>query len=312
MKFYILTSRRLDYLFRHHINIPKEDMVIVINSLDDDYVSQAEEYCKSENLEYHITESNGNPGRGKNSVLDLFLASDDEYMVQVDADDYITRDGYRLYKHIAELGDVDAVVLRNQRAYRNNRLVDDDVEIMFKENEPPKGRPPHPSLDWPYKQYKEHFTKYDTLHPSDIQERARKMFVCYRWMDMFMEKHEFIEKNSRPVLFSRRAASMVRFPEDIGLADDTAVYLDLKTMHFDGQLDVACHDESAVTTYIYNEFDSGQSMKNHGSSLKNSERESEEYVKRTGFIYSYIPILYDVFKTRKHTLATENLPPLEI
>ena len=44
----------------------------------------------SEGIEHYVTESDGTPATGKNSVLRLFLESDNEYMVQVDGDDMIT------------------------------------------------------------------------------------------------------------------------------------------------------------------------------------------------------------------------------
>ena len=59
MKFYILTSDHFTKLLRHnspkYSNIPKEDMVIVINSLNKDYVKKAEKYCKDVGIEYYIT-----------------------------------------------------------------------------------------------------------------------------------------------------------------------------------------------------------------------------------------------------------------
>ena len=54
--------------------------------------------CVSEGIEHYVTESDGTPATGKNSVLRLFLESDNEYMVHVDGDDMITPYGRNLYR----------------------------------------------------------------------------------------------------------------------------------------------------------------------------------------------------------------------
>ena len=119
MKFYILVNRKLEYLKDHLKTIPRSDQVVVINSLDNDFIDQASAYCQEMSIEYYVTESDGTAATGKNSVMKLFLESDNEYMVQVDGDDKITDYGYKSYKALSRhKNPPDLVVIRNQFQFR--------------------------------------------------------------------------------------------------------------------------------------------------------------------------------------------------
>ena len=93
LKFYALCSRNTRALSRHarkdRSGIPREDLVIVLNTLDKDFKEEAIEWCDKNDVEYVVTESDGTPSTGKNSVLDLFLKSDNDYMVLIDGDDLL-------------------------------------------------------------------------------------------------------------------------------------------------------------------------------------------------------------------------------
>lgn len=102
IKFYVLCSSNLKATKRHEQTIPKEDIHFVFNSQDQNYIDSAVAYATSENIAYSITTSDGTPATGKNSVLDIFTASDNEYMVLVDGDDFITPHGVWTYKQLAQ------------------------------------------------------------------------------------------------------------------------------------------------------------------------------------------------------------------
>ena len=101
MKFYILCSRDLFCLERQFDTIPKDQTVVVINSLDESYVVSAVSFCEDEQIEYYVTTSDGTPATGKNEALRLFLESDNEYSVHVDGDDVLTDYGVSLYNEVA-------------------------------------------------------------------------------------------------------------------------------------------------------------------------------------------------------------------
>lgn len=87
----VLTSENLAKLKRCIDSIlPQTRTVsVVINTLDSEYAKVATEYCREINVASYITESNGKPGMGKNTVLDLFSASDHTHLIPVDGDDYL-------------------------------------------------------------------------------------------------------------------------------------------------------------------------------------------------------------------------------
>ena len=68
------------------------DVIVVCNTLDFSFVEQAKVVAETYNLEFLVTESNGTPAKGKNSVLEIFRSRSHDYYMQVDADDYLAPD----------------------------------------------------------------------------------------------------------------------------------------------------------------------------------------------------------------------------
>ena len=114
-KYYVLTSGNIRTLERQFATLKPNETVVIINTLNEEYAEIATRFCVSNDIEHYVTESDGTPSTGKNSLLDKFLESDNEYMVQVDGDDYITPYGRNLYRTVA-LGDSppDIICLANQ------------------------------------------------------------------------------------------------------------------------------------------------------------------------------------------------------
>ena len=91
----LLTNHKVDKLKRLirsvQLQYPEETIeinpVIVVNTLNDSYYQEVLEA----NLPFKVirTESNGKPGKGKNSCLDLFLESDCDFITQIDGDDFL-------------------------------------------------------------------------------------------------------------------------------------------------------------------------------------------------------------------------------
>jgi len=63
------------------------ETVIVVNTLSDEYYQSV----LDENFSFKVirTESNGKPGKGKNSCRDLFLKGDADFVAQIDGDDLL-------------------------------------------------------------------------------------------------------------------------------------------------------------------------------------------------------------------------------
>ena len=94
----VLSSGNLDLLEQSYLSVKnqktnnfKSTICIVINTLNDDYYSQVIEHFKGrDNLSIIRTSSNGRPGKGHNSILNLFFQQKDfDYLLPLDGDDFL-------------------------------------------------------------------------------------------------------------------------------------------------------------------------------------------------------------------------------
>lgn len=69
----------------HKLNF---DVHVVINSQDNDFIIDIEKYCIDNEINYTISESDGTPSTGKNSVFEVFKDSDCSHLSQLDGDDF--------------------------------------------------------------------------------------------------------------------------------------------------------------------------------------------------------------------------------
>lgn len=259
LKYYVLTSKNLDCLKRHFSekfsNLPKNNTVVVINTLDEEYIKIAGSYCEEHNIEYYVTDSNGTPARGKNSVIDIFLNSDNEYMVQIDGDDYLTPHGVWMYNHLS-LSDSppDAVFLWRQKGWGTTfwkEEDDDECSVTIEKTDPF-------CLD------------YDALLESSIHDEYRKEAIKAGRPKTEIEKHiknferfwKFQQKYCEPLTqhcrltFQSRKAAEIRFPENITVGEDTLHYYLLKNESKCGNLNVVRSSEYPPT-YIYDQTQTG-------------------------------------------------------
>jgi cellulose synthase/poly-beta-1,6-N-acetylglucosamine synthase-like glycosyltransferase len=112
----ILTSRDVEKLKRciESVLPQTSDVIVVCNTLDFSFVEQARVVAEAYNLEFLVTESNGTPAKGKNSVLEIFRSRSHDYYMQVDADDYLTPDALSKIATIVQQNtDVDVIGLTN-------------------------------------------------------------------------------------------------------------------------------------------------------------------------------------------------------
>jgi cellulose synthase/poly-beta-1,6-N-acetylglucosamine synthase-like glycosyltransferase len=110
----ILTSRDVEKLKRciESVLPQTSDVVVVCNTLDFSFVEQARIVAEAYNLEFLITESNGTPAKGKNSVLEIFRSRSHAYYMQIDADDYLVPDALsKIAKIVQQNPDVDVIGL---------------------------------------------------------------------------------------------------------------------------------------------------------------------------------------------------------
>jgi len=116
----VLTSGKPEKLERClrsvNSNSSPHERIVVINTTDNDYTSQATQIAFEHGFPVRVTESNGTPGRGKNTVLQHFLGTDSDWLMQVDGDDYITDGAIARLHYEIEKNKFDAACLINNRA----------------------------------------------------------------------------------------------------------------------------------------------------------------------------------------------------
>jgi len=246
LKYYVLTTKNFNQLKRHiskeYSNIPKKDLVVVINTLDEDYLVHAKGYCVHNDIEYYVTESDGTPAKGKNSVLDIFSKSDNDYMVLIDGDDYLTPHGVWVYNHLSKQEDApDAVCLWAQKGYQRTGI-DDDSPVV-KSNPFCLDYRKMIYFDWPK------FFREQGKHSSQDSERfGEDMLEFWRYQYKYSEPYT---QNCRVTFMSKKAAES-RYPEGIMIGEDTLQFFLLKDRQHSGDLNMFKSIEEPPT-YIYDQ-----------------------------------------------------------
>lgn len=65
------------------------ELCVVINTKDDEFKVEMIQYCELSGISYKVTESDGTPSTGKNSVFEVFDKTDCSHLVQIDGDDFL-------------------------------------------------------------------------------------------------------------------------------------------------------------------------------------------------------------------------------
>lgn len=267
-KYYVLTSSNIRTLERQFATLKPNETVVIINSLNEEYVETATEFCTNNDIQYHITESDGTPSTGKNSLLDKFLESDNEYMVQVDGDDVITPYGRNLYRTVA-LGNSppDMICLANQLSIQTPQ--DDFFSLFQKQVDSRSVReeiffiPMKHNAAWTHDLKTRHtrHTYVPKVSEPDIRKMVRdgiKESTARQWMedrkvaeDYSVDYGDMMNTLNRLVFYSRKAAEYTRFSTDHKIGEDALQYYQLKKLSYEGKLDMRVRNEAPKYSYLY-------------------------------------------------------------
>ena len=267
-KYYILTSSNLRTLHRQFNTLKPNETVVIINSLNSEYVEQAADFCSSNDIEHHITESDGTPSTGKNSLLDKFLESDNEYMVQVDGDDVITPYGRNLYRTVA-LSDSppDMICLANQLSVQTPR--EDFFDLFSKQVDSRSVKKDHffipmkHKCSWTHdlKTRQTRHTYIPKVREHDTQKMRRDGIdesIARQWMenrkvaeDYTIDYGDMSNTLNRLVFYSRTCAQYTRFSPDHRIGEDALQYYQLKKLAYEGVLDMRVRNEKPKYSYLY-------------------------------------------------------------
>lgn len=256
IKFYVLCSKNLLATQRHLQMIAKEDIHYVFNSQDADYVAEATAWCDSESIPYSVTESDGTAATGKNTVFDVFTASDNDYMVLVDGDDFLTPHGVWTYKQIAENGNApDVIALEYQYGLYAERGYftgyDNDPHLTCSDpnnHDQIQGFPSRCFLQ-PYSYW--HKAINGNLIDTTIETEfvAQLSDVHQRWSTYCFNYINGWETHCRIVFYSK-AAAQFRFDPSLIIGEDTLQYFALKHEHVNGRLTMKVLVDR-YPTYVY-------------------------------------------------------------
>lgn len=261
LRFYVLTSRKFECLKRHFRSLPKAQTTVVINTTDKEYEQKAFQWCYDNKITAVITESNGNPGKGKNAVLDHFLESDYDYMVQIDGDDFLQPHGVNLYNWVSENNPPDGI----QLVYGNFwcSLPNEESHILY-------GAKPWEEdyLQWvednvdpaEYAHYHKVYEDRD-IYEKEIR-RAHDLSVKWNYPIDSIAPGDC----ARLIFYSRKLASSVRFREDLHIGEDALLNYQVRDMAYRKQIELKKIKDLYEKTYTYDLDSSGI--------VKASEREA--------------------------------------
>ena len=266
LKFYALCCRNIKALKRHVDYIPKQDLHIVINTLDTTFESIARSYCLEEGIEHTATVSDGTAATGKNSVLEIFKNSDNDYMVLIDGDDFITPHGVVTYNKLAQAASPpDLVALEYQFVIHKDagqrRLpgLEWDMEVL---NNPYTGCGDKTDFNsvqgWgargflqDRKWWSEALTGHFITKPGRDPYLDEFGLIHKRWSNHCYKYINQWETHCRLVWWSKKAVNnSLRFDPEYIVGEDTLLYFQYKHEHMQSNL-VLKHLFDRWPTYVY-------------------------------------------------------------
>lgn len=264
LRFYILVTHTLHKVKRHfsYTGILPKEAIVVINTTNDVFYKQCSNWCDSKGIPWIRTESDGTPATGKNSVLDLFLNSKDDYMVAIDGDDYLTKYGYAYYKNIVKQNNPpdslclykqqsQLITIFGQRIWINlmGLPTDLDTEMHIRRTHLMGEVYAHHLKDY----YENKYGDLELYVKDCLKHTKENLYYVYKYYERYnIYENEFAESHCRPVLFSKAAAKECHFPSNVPVGEDTLVYLQLKNAHFQGRIQTQLVDElNGGITYLY-------------------------------------------------------------
>lgn len=263
LRYYVLTSRHPETLLRCLRTLPLTRTVVVINTLDSEFASIASDICIEKDVEFHITQSDGTPGTGKNALLKTFLGSDDEYAVCVDGDDFLTPHGVYLYDYISTWKNVPDLIVTHNELYSDCGDTTQEFFMGKRDYREWKGKGEFNTLNTVnhqfYKPLEDDIQK--VLEEKVLEETANlnwKEEDAVHWATQWNKFINLMNNigdisvcNTRMVFWSRKVAELAHYSNELYIGEDTIQYFDFKQMYGRGEIDICYHLETPFPTYIY-------------------------------------------------------------
>jgi hypothetical protein len=257
MRFYVLVSQHPWCLEQALKYLPNDRTQVVINSLDETMIPRLQNCCNWYKFPYVVTESDGTPATGKNSMMEIFRQSDDEYGVFIDGDDIVTPAGVRYYTELSKRKDApDVLALYKQCAITSPHTVE-MYDGMIADEFPDTCK-----LHYPMDKSQDniHLATVEELYGlikqiyGDAEMAERYAPVRYKFqkiMNVYCEEFEYM---NRMVWFSQKGAKYVQYDNNLVVGEDTVQFMKLKKLSQEGKLRMFSKKDGhdVPPTYIMN------------------------------------------------------------
>jgi glycosyltransferase involved in cell wall biosynthesis len=230
-------------------NLSPHERIVVINTTDADYSSLATQISFDHRFPVIKTKSNGTPGMGKNSVLRYFLATDADYLLQIDGDDYISETCIaRLHEEI-ENNEFDVACLTKGYALSpvNRKIAIDEIQSLPK------------------------IIKYAMGWGAEN-------------IQYFLDNKEFVRSKTidggsfnRVVLFGREAARKYKFNDKMNVAEDLLFYLQVERDEAFNIHEISASEEDFLYMYDFCNDGAVMSSMKDGTMVSNVKMMMDDY-----------------------------------
>ena len=204
------------------------NVVVVCNTLDLSYVKEAQKIADDYGLKFIVTESNGTPGKGKNSLKDYFLSTESTHMIPIDGDDYLLPNAVNVITKIINTKNPDVIGLI------------DGLVLLDGETMTAKEWQEHPVL-WQ--------RSIDITEPKNLKRLNLHIEKIRR---ISLEHGNFF---NRIVLLSRKAAEHVDYDEKLSGAEDIKQSSRFKLMQQQNLINYVILSSQRI--YVYDVTDLG-------------------------------------------------------
>jgi len=232
--------------------LPKRNTTVVINTLDKEYEKSVQAWCFSEQINCVATESNGRPGKGKNAVLDHFLDSDYDYMVQIDGDDFLQPHGVNLYTWVAHNDAPDGIQIVHSYFYDGGISERDLFAPAPWESRYTK---------WASKRAEEFpdlkLTLLEAWDKRAVLERDYSLHMRQNKAWNYPADSNHFMDCARLIFWSRKLAKAVRFDETLLIGEDTLLNFEVRDLAYRKAIDLRKVVDQEERTYTYDLTNSG-------------------------------------------------------
>ena len=179
------------------------ETVAIINSKNQEFISQFSEWCEKENVKYKITQSDGTPSKGKNSVLNFLQDSEYDGVSLTDGDDLFYPTGaIQIEKHMKHHPGTDVLIVKPADIVSNEKT-NNSKEVG--EN------------------------KYALCWGMNVINLGYKYGPAKH--DIFTSGHSAARNLGGHVFYSKKLSNMIRYDEEQLLGEDLLLEFNLLKLH---------------------------------------------------------------------------------